>query len=210
MNDLLTGHRERLSEGAVLLRGYAIPWGETLLEEVERIASAAPFRHMVTRGGHAMSVAMTNCGQLGWVSDRSGYRYSAVDPGTGEPWPVMPGRFAAMATGAATEGGFPAFVPNACLVNRYSPGTRMGLHQDRDEPDLGAPIVSVSLGLSATFLWGGSRRADPASRVALAHGDVLVFGGPSRLAFHGIATLKPGDHPLTGPLRLNLTFRKAS
>jgi alkylated DNA repair protein (DNA oxidative demethylase) len=155
-----------------------------------------------------MSVAMTNCGERGWVSDRSGYRYDAVDPETQRPWPAMPQLFRTLAQDAAAAAGYAGFAPDACLINRYLPGTRLSLHQDRDELDLRAPIVSVSLGLPAVFLWGGLRRADRPTRVRLAHGDVVVWGGPSRLVFHGIAPLAEGDHALTGRERINLTFRK--
>jgi alkylated DNA repair protein (DNA oxidative demethylase) len=164
---------------------------------------------MVTPGGFVMSVAMTNCGALGWISDRGGYRYSPVDPSSGRPWPAMPQSFLELAAGAAERAGFPGFVPEACLVNRYAPGARLTLHQDRDERDFSAPIVSVSLGLPAVFLFGGERRADRPQRVALAHGDVVVWGGPSRLRFHGILPLADGGHPLTGRHRLNLTLRRA-
>jgi len=157
-----------------------------------------------------MSVAMTNCGPVGWVSDRKGYRYSPIDPETGRPWPEMPSVFLNLAAGAAAEAGYSGFQPDACLINRYEPGTRMGLHQDRDEQDFSAPIVSVSLGLSAVFLWGGLSRSDRPRRIALEHGDVVVWGGPSRLTFHGIAPLAEDDHPLTGRARVNLTFRKAA
>jgi DNA oxidative demethylase len=169
----------------------------------------APFRHMVTPGGHVMSVAMTNCGSAGWVTDRSGYRYDAADPEAGKPWPAMPASFRSLAGAAAAEAGFSGFAPDACLINRYAPGARMSLHQDRDETDFGAPIVSVSLGLSATFLFGGLQRSDRPRRYRLEHGDVVVWGGPARLAFHGVAPLADGEHALMGRLRINLTFRKA-
>ena len=209
MTELLAGHREELAEGAVLLHGYALPWAEALLGEVAGVAEAAPFRHMVTPGGHAMSVAMTNCGRFGWVSDRSGYRYSPVDPMTGAPWPKLPAVLSELAGRAAAEAGFPYFEPDVCLVNRYGPGTRMGLHQDRDEPDLNAPIVSISLGVAATFLFGGAARGDKARRFRLEHGDVVAWGGPARLAFHGIAPLPRGEHQATGAARINLTLRRA-
>ena len=193
----------------MLLHGYARDAAEALLASVAEVAAAAPWRHMVARTGHAMSVAMTNCGALGWTSDRSGYRYAPADPLTGRPWPALPPAFAALAHAAAADAGLGPFEPDACLVNRYAPGARMGLHQDRDEPDLSAPIVSVSLGLPATFLWGGPRRTDKPARHRLEHGDVVVWGGPARLAFHGIAPLPAGEHNLTGAARINLTFRRA-
>ncbi|MBN8873270.1 MAG: DNA oxidative demethylase AlkB [Rhodospirillales bacterium] len=197
-----------LGDGAVLLRGFAD--AAALLPLVQEVAAAAPFRHLVTPGGHTMSVAMTNCGQLGWVSDRRGYRYAPQDPETGRPWPPMPAAFRALAESAAAAGGFPDFAPDACLVNRYQPGARLTLHQDRDEGDLGAPIVSVSIGLPAVFLWGGLRRADRPRRLRLESGDVVVWGGPSRLVFHGVDKLPDGDHPLTAGYRFNLTFRRAA
>lgn len=198
-----------LGEGAVRLSGFARGEAPALLAAVEAVAAAAPFRHLVTPGGYAMSVAMTNCGQVGWVSDRRGYRYDPVDPQTGRPWPAMPPVFGDLAQRAAAAAGFADFAPDACLVNRYAPGARLSLHQDRDEAALAAPIVSVSLGLPAIFLWGGGARADRTRRIPLVQGDVVVWGGPSRLAFHGVAPLAEGAHPLTGCYRYNLTFRRA-
>ncbi|CAM3346162.1 DNA oxidative demethylase AlkB [Cupriavidus taiwanensis] len=200
---------EPLADGAVVLRGAARASAEVLLADVQTILALAPWRHMVTPGGLKMSVAMTNCGACGWVSDARGYRYDAVDPLSGQAWPDMPASFRELAASAAEQAGFAGFAPDACLINRYVPGTRLSLHQDRDERDFTAPIVSVSLGLPAVFLFGGMRRADKPQRIRLAHGDVVVWGGPSRLAFHGVAPLADGDHPLLGPLRINLTFRKA-
>jgi alkylated DNA repair protein (DNA oxidative demethylase) len=199
---------EQLEEGAVLLRGFAISEAPALLEEVARIAQAAPFRHLVTPGGYTMSVAMTNCGRVGWVSDRTGYRYDPADPDTGAPWPAMPGAFLDLAGRAAAEAGFARYDPDACLVNRYAAGAKLGLHQDRDEKDAWAPIVSVSLGLPAVFLWGGKRRSDPVRRLRLENGDVAVWGGPARFVYHGVAPLQDGQHPLTVSTRINLTFRK--
>lgn len=201
--------RQVLVDGAVLLRGFIQDIQGELLTEVKRIAAFAPFRHMVTRSGHTMSVAMTSCGPLGWVSDRRGYRYVPDDPDTGQPWPAMPDSFRQLATTAAAQAGFDGFEPDACLINRYGPDTRLSLHQDRDERHLDAPIVSASLGLPATFLFGGLHRADPAQRVRLVSGDVVTWGGPARLAFHGVLPLPEGEHPLTGQCRINLTFRKA-
>jgi alkylated DNA repair protein (DNA oxidative demethylase) len=202
--------REAIAQGATLLRGLANMMEGDLLAALRDIVVRAPFRHMVTPGGHAMSVAMTNCGDRGWVTDRSGYRYDATDPETGRPWPAMPPSFRDLAARAAEQAGFPRFAPDACLVNRYAPGAKMSLHQDKDELDLGAPIVSVSLGLPATFLFGGLSRKDAPRRYRLEHGDVAVWGGPVRLAFHGVAPLKDDDHPLMGRQRINLTFRKVS
>jgi len=197
-----------MAEGAVLLRGFARPSESELIAALRDIAGSAPFRHMVTPGGHSMSVAMSNCGNLGWVTDRSGYRYDANDPETGKPWPAMPASFRHLAGQAAAQAGFQDFLPDACLVNRYEPGARMSLHQDKDEDDFGAPIVSVSLGLPAVFLFGGLKRSDKPRRFRLEHGDVVVWGGPSRLVFHGVAPLADGEHALTGRQRINLTFRK--
>ncbi|XUM20181.1 DNA oxidative demethylase AlkB [Bradyrhizobium oligotrophicum S58] len=215
MTDLFDGldvagpAREPLAPGAVLLRGFARPYDNELMTAIEAIAAQAPFRRMVTPGGHQMSVAMTSCGSLGWVTDRSGYRYDACDPDTGRPWPAMPPLLRRLAEQAAREAGFADFAPDACLINRYEPGAKMSLHQDRDERDIGAPIVSVSLGLPATFLFGGLKRTDKTQRHRLAHGDVVVWGGPARLAFHGVAPLADGEHGLLGRQRINLTFRRA-
>jgi DNA oxidative demethylase len=201
--------REVMAEGAVLLRGFATTFESELIAALREIEGQAPFRHMVTPGGRAMSVAMTNCGNLGWVTDRRGYRYDGNDPETGKPWPAMPASFCQLAGQAAAQAGFFEFSPDACLINRYQPGARMSLHQDRDEQDFGAPIVSVSLGLPAIFLFGGSKRSDKPRRFRLEHGDVVVWGGPTRLAFHGVAPLADGEHALIGHQRINLTFRKA-
>ncbi|MGK9230724.1 DNA oxidative demethylase AlkB [Inquilinus limosus] len=200
---------EALAQGAVLLRGFARDRAEALVAAVRAVETQAPFRHLVTPGGYRMSVAMTNCGRVGWVSDRSGYRYDPIDPIAGRPWPEMPEIFAALADAASIKAGFGPFAPDACLINRYEPGARLSLHQDRDERDTGAPIVSVSLGLPATFLFGGLQRSDPTRRVRVEHGDVAVWGGPARLAFHGVAPLPDGSHALLGRQRINLTFRKA-
>lgn len=198
-----------LGDGAVVLRGFAQTVDAALIAALEPIVVAAPFRHLVTPAGWRMSVAMTNCGSVGWVSDRSGYRYDPVDPESGRGWPAMPAVFADLAARAAAKAGFADFAPEACLINRYVPGARLSLHQDRDERNLDAPIVSVSLGLPATFLFGGLQRSDRPRRVPLVHGDVVVWGGPSRLAFHGVAPLGDGEHAMLGRQRINLTFRKA-
>lgn len=200
---------EPLAPGAAVLRGFARAGDAALLADLAHVTGAAPFRHMLTPNGLRMSVAMTNCGALGWVSDKTGYRYDPADPETGRPWPCLPASFLLLASDAAAQAGFEGFVPDACLVNRYEPGARLSLHQDRDERDFGAPIVSVSLGLPAVFLFGGGSRSDKALRVPLAHGDVVVWGGPARLRYHGVLALKDGRHPLLGPRRINLTFRKA-
>lgn len=203
------GGKEALGPGATVLRGFARKRDHALLAAIEEIAALAPFRRMVTPGGFEMSVAMTNCGAAGWVTDRTGYRYQAQDPQSGAPWPSMPPGFLALADQAATAAGFASFVPDACLINRYEPGTKLSLHQDKDEADYAHPIVSVSLGLPATFQFGGPKRGDPVRKVALEHGDVVVWGGPSRLFHHGVLTLKSGEHPLTGRRRFNLTLRRA-
>ena len=200
---------ERLGPGAVWLHGFALTEAPALIAEVARIAESAPFRHMITPSGHRMSVAMTNGGALGWVSDRTGYRYVVQDPATGRPWPPLPDCFLRLAQDAAAQAGFAGFVPDACLINRYGPDARMSLHQDRDERDLSAPIVSVSLGLPAVFLWGGLKRKDPTRRIPLVHGDGLVWGDPDRLRYHGVLPLKAGQHALLGEQRINLTFRQA-
>jgi alkylated DNA repair protein (DNA oxidative demethylase) len=207
--DLFADTQQTLAEGAVLLRSFALADEAALIAHCLDIAAAAPFRNMVTPGGFRMSVAMTNCGALGWVTDRRGYRYAAVDPETEKSWPPMPARFLALAHDAAEIAGFPAFTPDSCLINRYEPGARMALHQDKDERDRTQPIVSVSLGLSAVFQFGGQRRGDRPLRVRLESGDAVVWGGPARLAFHGVAPLMDGTHPLLGAARINLTFRKA-
>jgi alkylated DNA repair protein (DNA oxidative demethylase) len=201
--------REAIGEGAMLLRGFVRPIQHDLLTAIDAITAQAPFRHMITPGGYQMSVAMTNCGSLGWVTDRTGYRYDAIDPTTGRPWPDMPTIFRELAGQAAAQAGFAGFRPEACLVNCYEPGARLSLHQDRDEENYDEPIVSVSLGLPATFLWGGLKRTDRPVRYRLVHGDVVVWGGPSRLIFHGVAPLADGEHELLGRRRINLTFRKA-
>ena len=200
---------EPIAAGAVVLRGFAREDAAALVAAVEEIAAAARFRHMVTPGGWRMSAAMTSCGHVGWVTDKTGYRYAAADPTTGRPWPPMPERFRRLAAGAAAAGGFRGFAPDACLINHYAPAARLSLHRDEDEHDFTAPIVSVSLGLGAVFLFGGERRTDRPCRIALENGDVVVWGGPARLAYHGVAPLAHGDDPLTGACRINLTFRKA-
>ncbi|MBV2143287.1 DNA oxidative demethylase AlkB [Falsochrobactrum sp. TDYN1] len=212
MKDLFANleSHETLADGAVLLHGFALADETAILEAIEHIVEAAPYRHMATPGGYRMSVAMTNCGNFGWITDRRGYRYSPVDPLTDKAWPNMPPILQELAENAAREAGYPGFSPDACLINRYEPGTKMSLHQDKDERDFNNPIVSVSLGLPATFQFGGLKRADPVRKYVLHHGDVVVWGGPSRLFYHGILPLKQAQHAELGSVRLNLTFRKAS
>ena len=201
--------QEMMAESAVLLRGFAKAFEAALIADIGDIVRQAPFRHMLTPGGHQMSVAMTNCGGYGWVTDRSGYRYDANDPEAARPWPAMPPSFCRRAGQAAARAGFHGFAPDACLINRYAPGAKMSLHQDKDEDDFGAPIVSVSLGLPAIFLFGGLQRSGKPRRFRLEHGDIAVWGGPARLNFHGVAPLADGEHALMGRQRINLTFRKA-
>jgi alkylated DNA repair protein (DNA oxidative demethylase) len=200
---------QSLGAGATLLRGFALAQSAQVLEAVAEVVRQSPFRHMITPGGFRMSVAMTNCGSAGWVTDRTGYRYDGFDPTTQARWPAMPVALSDLATRAAARGGFVEFLPDACLINRYEPGTRLSLHQDKNERDLGAPVVSVSLGLQAVFLFGGPRREDKTRPIPLAHGDVVVWGGPSRLWYHGVRPLQDGEHPELGRQRINLTFRKA-
>jgi alkylated DNA repair protein (DNA oxidative demethylase) len=201
--------RDALGEGTAFLSGFALERESELLSSLKRIVEYSPFRNMVTPGGFRMSVAMTNCGKLGWVTDRSGYRYDRIDPETGRSWPEMPAPFLRLAIMAATQAGFPKFAPDACLINRYEPGARLTLHQDKNERDFSHPIVSVSLGLPVVFLFGGLERSDRTRRIRVVHGDVLVWGGPARLRYHGIAPLRPGEHHLVGAVRYNLTFRNA-
>jgi alkylated DNA repair protein (DNA oxidative demethylase) len=215
LKDLLMGtdtahsRTETLGEGAVLLCGFALPDANALWHAVERIAAKAPFRHMITPGGYRMSVGMTNCGRAGWITDRRGYRYDTIDPETQRPWPAMPVVIERLATRAAEAAGFAGFAPDACLINRYEPGARLTLHQDKNERDFAQPIVSVSLGLPAVFLFGGLQRNGPPRRLVVESGDVAVWGGAARLAFHGIEKLAGGENPLTGNCRINLTLRKA-
>jgi alkylated DNA repair protein (DNA oxidative demethylase) len=200
---------EILSEGAIVLRQFATAQGPDLLKEIKQVTAAAPLRHMKTPGGHSMSVAMSCCGSWGWVTDARGYRYQADDPCFGAPWPSMPSVFDDLAKSAAFAAGYPYFTPDACLINCYEPGAKMGLHQDKNERDFSQPIVSVSLGLPQVFQFGGLARSERAKNIPLSHGDVVVWGGPSRLRYHGVLTLKAGAHPLTGACRYNLTFRCA-
>jgi len=200
---------ERLVPGASLLRAFAVRQAQALLEDLRELTARSPFRCMSTPGGLRMSVAMTNCGDAGWLTDRTGYRYAALDPVSDAPWPAMPSAFRELATAAAAAAGFSAFAPDACLISRYEPGARLSLHQDKDERDLESPIVSVSLGLPAVFLLGGHSRSDRPRRIALEHADVVVWGGPARLRYHGVLPLEEGQHPLLGRHRVNLSFRRA-
>jgi len=200
---------DRIGEQSCVLRGFALPWLDQLLPALDAVLAAAPFRQMITPGGFTMSVALSSCGALGWTTDRSGYRYTRHDPLTGKPWPTMPEVFFELAQAAAREAGFADFVPDSCLINRYVPGAKMSLHQDKDEVSYAAPIVSVSLGLPAMFLFGGFARSDKSQRIPLLHGDMVVWGGVDRLRFHGVLPIKPGRHPQLGERRINLTLRVA-
>ena len=201
--------REQIGEQSYVLRGFALPWLERLLPALEAVLVAAPFRQMVTPGGFTMSVALSSCGQFGWTTDRSGYRYTRDDPQTGQPWPMMPEVFLQLAQAAAQAAGFADFAPDSCLINRYIPGAKMSLHQDKDEHSYDAPIVSVSLGLPAMFLFGGFARSDKNQRIPLFHGDIVVWGGVDRLRYHGVLPIKDGHHPKLGEQRINFTFRTA-
>ncbi|WP_154859824.1 DNA oxidative demethylase AlkB [Pseudomonas fluorescens] len=201
--------REQIGEQSYVLRGFALPWQERLLPALEEVLAAAPFRQMVTPGGFTMSVALSSCGQFGWTTDLSGYRYTRLDPQTAKPWPMMPEVFFQLAQAAAQAAGFTGFAPDSCLINRYIPGAKMSLHQDKDEHSYAAPIVSVSLGLPAMFLFGGFARSDKSQRVPLFHGDIVVWGGVDRLRYHGVLPIKDGHHPKLGGQRINFTFRTA-
>lgn len=201
--------REAIGPQSFVLRSFALPYADALLQGVDDVTAQSPFRHMDTPGGYTMSVALTNCGRLGWTTDARGYRYARIDPMTGQPWPDLPDAFMRLAQAAAAEAGFPGFTPDACLVNRYEPGSRLSLHQDKNERDYDAPIVSVSLGMPAVFLFGGNDRADKALRVPLFHGDVVVWGGVDRLRYHGVMPMKDLPHPRLGSQRINFTLRKA-
>ncbi|MCP1511235.1 DNA oxidative demethylase AlkB [Pseudomonas rhodesiae] len=201
--------REQIGEQSYVLKGYALPWIERLLPELRHVLAQAPFRQMVTPGGFTMSAALTSCGELGWTTDASGYRYSHLDPRSQQPWPALPDALRELAVQAAADAGFADFAPDACLINRYVPGAKMSLHQDKNERDYGAPVVSVSLGLSAIFLFGGHARSDKPQKISLFHGDVVVWGGVDRLRFHGVMPIKEGVHPVMGPQRINLTLRTA-
>jgi DNA oxidative demethylase len=197
-----------LAPGALLMRGFGRDDDVDILQAVESVIAQAPLRHLQTPGGYTMSIQTTRCGSMGWVSEPGGYRYAPSNPSTRAPWPAMPQCLLDFAVRAATEAGYPDFVPDSCMINQYLPGNKLGLHQDRDERDLRAPVVSLSLGLPAIFLFGGLQRTGKTQRYRLAHGDVVVWGGPSRLAFHGVLPVADGDHALVGRRRVNVTFRK--
>ncbi|UXV17193.1 DNA oxidative demethylase AlkB [Pseudomonas fluorescens] len=201
--------REQIGEESYVLRGYALPWIERLLPELRQVLAQSPFRQMVTPGGFTMSAALSSCGELGWTTDTAGYRYSPLDPRSQQPWPAMPSALRELATLAAAEAGFSEFSPDACLINRYVPGAKMSLHQDKNERSYNAPVVSVSLGLPAIFLFGGPERSSKTQKISLFHGDIVVWGGVDRLRFHGVMPIKEGVHPVMGPQRINLTFRTA-
>ncbi|EIK97097.1 alpha-ketoglutarate-dependent dioxygenase AlkB [Pseudomonas sp. M47T1] len=200
---------EQIGPQTFVLRAFALPFIDDLLPPLRAVLKAAPLRRMMTPGGQTMSVALSNCGQLGWTTDTHGYRYTPLDPRTGQPWPALPEAFQRLAHDAAALAGFADFTPDACLINRYVPGARMSLHQDRNERDYSAPIVSVSLGLPAMFQMGGQQRSDRPVRVPLLHGDVMVWGGVDRLRFHGVLPLREGVHSVMGAQRINFTLRKA-
>ncbi len=207
--DRHSGACEAIGPNAFVLYGFALSFVDALLPAIAVLEQHAPFRHMVIPNGFSTSVALTNCGDLGWTASRQGYRYTSTDPDSGQPWPCMPAAFARLAHEAAQTAGFDDFKPDACLLNRYLPGTRLSLHQDKNERDFTAPIVSVSLGMAAIFLFGGQERADKTAKIPLCHGDVAIWGGADRLRYHGIMPLKGPAHPLLGSQRINLTFRKA-
>lgn len=204
------GLQEAIAPGAWLLREFAASRAAEIMAAIQAISADNPFRQLQTPGGHRMSVGLCNAGRFGWHSDEAGYRYLTQNPATGRAWPAIPETLIKLAQSAAEAAGYPDFSPQACLINRYAPGAKMALHQDKDERNFAAPIVSISLGLPATFLWGGLQRKDRAQKLPLLHGDVLVWGGPSRLRFHGVAPIIAGQHPLTGALRFNLTLRRVT
>lgn len=197
-----------IGPSAWILRGYAVSQADQLLAAIEQVSEQAPFRHLQTRTGKQIGVEMTNCGELGWYSDRKSYRYETQDPQTKKDWPLMPDSIALLAKKCASVTGFSDFIPQACLINRYHPGVGMHLHQDNDEKTLAAPIISLSLGVSAVFMFGGMQRSDKPAFHLLRHGDVVVWGNEDRLRFHGIQQLKVSHHPLTGQIRYNLTIRQ--
>ena len=201
--------REQIGEQSYVLRGYALPWIERLLPELRRVLAQSTFRQMVTPGGFTMSAALSSCGELGWTTDIAGYRYSPYDPRSLRPWPPMPDALRELAISAASAAGFSDFSPDACLINRYVPAAKMSLHQDKNERCYDAPVVSISLGLPAVFLFGGHQRSDKTQRFSLFHGDVVVWGGVDRLRYHGVMPIQEGVHPVMGPQRINLTFRTA-
>lgn len=200
---------ERISDQAFALRGFALPKAKELLAALDSVLLQAPLRQMQTPGGYTMSARLSSCGALGWTTDRDGYHYSPLDPLSARPWPAMPGVFLALAAAAASSAGFSGFVPDSCFINAYAPGAKMSLHQDKNERCHTAPIVSISLGLPAIFQFGGFERSDPTQRIALFHGDIMVWGGVDRLRYHGVMPIKPGHHSLLGEQRINITLRQA-
>ncbi len=200
--------QEPICPGAVVLRQFATAATTDILTTLDGLIADAPLRQMQTPGGGKMSAALSACGDYGWVSDRRGYRYAAIDPLTQQAWPEMPDLLSTLAARAAAAAGYPHYSPDVCLINCYETGAKMGLHQDKDELDFSAPIVSVSLGVPANFQFGGAKRTDKPVKIPLQHGDVVVWGGPARLNFHGVLTVRKALHPLTGSRRFNLTFRK--
>lgn len=202
--------QQTFASGLVYLRGFALTHEDQLLADLHAVIAAAPLRTMMTPMGYPMSVATTSCGALGWVGDTTGYGYSAVDPISQLPWPTIPNSFIQLAQTAASAAGFDDFLPDACLINQYQVGTKMGLHRDKDERDFTQPIVSVSLGIPARFQFGGNKRSDKPIQILLSHGDVVVWGGASRMFYHGVMTIQPNHHPKLGNTRINLTFRKAA
>jgi len=195
---------EEIFPGAVLMRSLALPQDNEFFTAAEAIIAARPLHHTTTPSGLPMGVMVTDCGD----SRAFANRWDTANPERMRLWPPMPPLLRDFAIRCAVRSGFPQFRPDACHINRYQAGTKLGLHQDRHECDWTQPIVSLSFGLECIFLLGGLQRTDKPRRILLEHGDVIVWGGPSRMRFHGVQPLKPGHHPLTGPYRYNLTFRK--
>lgn len=201
--------KTRIAEGAYWLRGHALPAADLLWAELRKHFATYPPQQMFTPMGYKMSVRSTSMGDAAWVGTKKGYGYASIDTAINQALPPLPSTFLSLANHAATEAGYNDFTPDSCLINCYDIGSKMGLHQDKDERDFNQPIVSVSLGIPATFLFGGAKRSDKPTQIPLTHGDVVVWGGASRLFYHGVQTIKPNKHPLLGELRCNLTFRKA-
>lgn len=201
--------QQQILEDVYLLQGFALSGAAHLVADLHAVIQIAPLRQMLTPSGLMMSVLTSSCGKRGWISDKKGYRYSTIDPISGQTWPEMPDSFITLAQQAAAIAGFENFAPDSCLINSYASGAKMGLHQDKDERDFTQPIVSVSLGVAAMFQMGGFKRGEQALKFALHHGDVLVWGRTARLRFHGVLPVKAATHPAFGERRVNLTFRKA-
>jgi len=197
---------EEIFPGATLMRGLAQAQDGEFLEAMQGVLSAAPLHHATTPTGLPMGVMVSDCG----TPEAFRRRWDPANPAVRQMWPPMPRALLDFSLRCAVRAGFPLFRPDTCHVNRYQAGTKLGLHQDRHECDMSQPIVSVSFGLECVFLLGGLERTDSPKRILLEHGDVIVWGGPSRMRFHGVQPLKPGHHPLTGPYRYNLTFRKVA